>query len=167
MSSRRDGHPVTADSPGYIEVRSAGRIVDYLGETDRYQAQARDGGWWRMGDVGHRSRGGRVHLLDREVDRIEGLGSTLSVEDALFDRVDSLLEVILVPDPDGGAVPVVCTRDDLPLDLATWESAVRDLPPLAPPVQLTRSEMPYTATMKVKRLELASELGAIGEGRPA
>ena len=163
----RDGRPVSPTSPGFIEVRTAGRIVDCLGETDRYRAQARDGGWWRMGDVGHRSRSGRVHLLDREVDLIDGIGSTLAVEDALFDRVDSLLEVILVPDEDGGAVPVVCTRDDAPLDRVAWDAAVRDLPPLAPPVQLDRDAMPYTATMKVKRLQLARELAGGAPARSA
>ncbi|MFI2431522.1 AMP-binding protein [Streptomyces sp. NPDC018693] len=155
----RDGRPPTADNPGYIEVRSDGRIVTYLGEQQRYDAQVNDG-WWRMGDVGFRTRWGCVHLLDREVDLIEGFGSTLATEDALFSRLPELAEVIIIPGEDGRAVPVVCTKDDVPLDPAAWRRAVADLPPMAEPVQWRKEELPQTATTKIKRLELARILAA-------
>lgn len=101
------------------------------------------------------SRWGCLHLLDREVDEIPGFGSTLSAEDALLSRLDALAEVTIVAGADGGAVPVVCTEDDRPLDRAAWRTAVAALPPMAEPVQWRRGRLPQTATAKVKRLELA------------
>jgi acyl-coenzyme A synthetase/AMP-(fatty) acid ligase len=150
----RNGQPPSPSSPGYIEVRSDGRIVTYLGEEERYRKQI-NGGWWRMGDVGYRTKWGCLHLLDREVDLISGVESTLAVEDKLFARLPELVEVIIVPGQDGRPVPVICTRDDQPVDPAAWRRAVRDLPPMADPVQWRHTDLPLTATTKVKRLELA------------
>lgn len=154
----RNGEPPSKDNPGYVEIRSDGRVVTYLGEDERYAAQLTDG-WWRMGDVGYRTRWGCLHLLDREVDVIEGFGSTLAAEDTLFTRLPQLAEVIIIPGVDGRAVPVVCTKDDVPLDLDSWRKAVAGLAPMAEPVQLRHEELPQTATTKVKRLELARRLG--------
>jgi acyl-coenzyme A synthetase/AMP-(fatty) acid ligase len=150
----RGGRPPSRENPGYIEVRSDGRIVTYLGERARYDRQVTDG-WWRMGDVGYRTKWGCVHLLDREVDVIEGFGSTLEVEDALFTRLPELAEVVIVADDGGCAVPVVCTKGDRPLDGAAWARATEDLPPMAAPVRWRMADLPQTATTKIKRLELA------------
>ncbi|MEO6085298.1 MAG: AMP-binding protein, partial [Umezawaea sp.] len=127
----RDGKPPSATNPGFIEVRSDGRVVTYLGEKSRYDKQVSQGGWWRMGDVGYRTRWGCVHLLDREVDLIEGFGSTLAAEDKLFGRLADLAEVIIVPGANGEAVPVVCTKGDRPLDQNAWDAAVSGLPEMA------------------------------------
>ncbi|MFF8829507.1 AMP-binding protein [Streptomyces sp. NPDC015131] len=151
----RDGNPPSETNPGYIEVRSEGRIVTYLGEPERYGDQLSEGGWWRMGDVGYRTRWGCVHLLDREVDLIEGFGSTLAAEDVLLGRLADLVEVVIVRGADGRAVPVVCTRDDKPLDPAAWKAAAAGLAPMADPVQRRHADLPQTATTKIKRLELA------------
>ncbi|MBC8990325.1 long-chain acyl-CoA synthetase, partial [Micromonospora chalcea] len=142
---------------GYIEVRTDGRIVTYLGEQQRYEGQ-RHGSWWRMGDLGYRTRLGCLHLLDREVDEIDGFGSTLAVEDTLFTRLDELVEVIILPAPDGPPVPVICTSEDLPIDIDRWAGAVATLPPMARPVQRRLADLPQTATTKIKRLELARQL---------
>ncbi|MEV4615228.1 class I adenylate-forming enzyme family protein [Kitasatospora sp. NPDC049258] len=155
----RDGKAPSETNPGYIEVRSDGRIVTYLGEQARYDAQVNDG-WWRMGDVGYRTKWGCVHLLDREVDLIEGFGSTLAAEDTLFAKLDQLAEVVIIPGEDGRAVPVVCTKEDVPLDLAAWQQAVATLPPMADPVQWRLGDLPQTATTKIKRLELARLLAS-------
>ena len=154
----RDGRPPSKDNPGYVEIRSDGRVITYLGEQDRFDAQLTDG-WWRMGDVGYRTRWGCLHLLDREVDVIDGFGSTLATEDALFTRLPELAEVIIIPGVDGRAVPVVCTKNDVPLDRAGWRRATTGLPPMADPVHLRHDELPQTATAKVRRLELARWLG--------
>ncbi|GAB1516158.1 class I adenylate-forming enzyme family protein [Actinophytocola sp. KF-1] len=156
----RNGRPPSATNPGFIEVRSDGRVVTYLGEQSRYDKQVSRDGWWRMGDVGYRTRWGCVHLLDREVDLIEGFGSTLAAEDKLFARLDNLAEVIIVPGENGTPVPVVCTKDDQPLDEVAWRAAVSDLPAMAAPVQWRLADLPQTATMKIKRLELARLLSA-------
>lgn len=160
----RNGIPPSAVNPGYIEVRSDGRVKTYLGEDERYQRQVSAGGWWRMGDVGYRTRLGCVHLLDREVDIIEGFGSTLAVEDALFSRLDDLVEVVIVAGPCGTAVPVVSMAEGKSLDLHKWKQATADLPPMAEPVQWRFEDLPHTATIKVKRLELGRLLAARGSG---
>jgi acyl-coenzyme A synthetase/AMP-(fatty) acid ligase len=153
----RDGRRPSRDSPGHIEVRTDGRIVTYLGEPQRYEGQRR-GPWWRMGDLGYRTRWGCLHLLDREVDEIDGFGSTLAVEDTLFTHLDELVEVIILPAPAGPPVPVICTAEDRPLDVDRWAAAVSTLPPMARPVQRRLGELPQTATTKIKRLELARQL---------
>ncbi len=153
----RDGNRPTKASPGHIEVRSDGRIVTYLGEHPRWEKQVNDG-WWRMGDVGYRTRWGCLHLLDREVDEIDGIDSTLEIEDKLFTRIPELAEVIIVPDGHGAPVPVVSTKDDRPLDPSAWRSAVDGLPEMADPVQWKLGDLPHTATTKIKRLELARRL---------
>jgi acyl-coenzyme A synthetase/AMP-(fatty) acid ligase len=156
-----DGKRPTKSSPGPIEVQTDGRIVTYLGEPERYAEQDSDG-WWRMGDVGYRTRWGCLHLLDREVDVIPGIESTLEVEDTLLTRLPELAEVILVHGRDDRAIPVVCVRDDAPLDRAAWATAVADLPSMAEPVQLRADELPQTATTKVRRIELARVLARRG-----
>ncbi|MET8682023.1 AMP-binding protein [Streptomyces sp. NPDC004647] len=160
----RDGKRPTKSSPGYIEVRSDGRIVTYLGEHERWEKQVNDG-WWRMGDLGYRTKWGCLHLLDREVDEIPGIDSTLEIEDTLFTRMPELVEVIIIPDRNGKPVPVVCTRGDKPLALAAWTSAVTGLPAMADPVQWRLEDLPQTATTKIKRLELARLLGAGDRGQ--
>lgn len=162
----RNGIAPSEKNPGYIEVRSDGRIVTYLGEQERYDAQISEGGWWRMGDVGYRTRWGCVHLLDREVDLIDGFGSTLAAEDTLFGKLDELAEVIIIPGQDGKAVPVVCTKNDRPLDLIAWRKAASTLPPMAAPVQWRLDELPQTATTKIKRLELARLLATRSDPKP-
>ncbi|MEU5534603.1 class I adenylate-forming enzyme family protein [Streptomyces sp. NPDC020362] len=154
----RDGNRPTSASPGYIEVSSDGRIRTYLGEQERFDRQA-DAGWWRMGDLGYRTRWGCLHLLDREVDEIPGFGSTLSVEDRLFSRLADITEVVIVPAENGLPRPVVCTKGDRPLNPEAWRAAVADLPEMAPPVQWRQADLPQTATAKVKRLELARLIG--------
>ncbi len=163
----RDGGRPAAQTPGYIEVRTDGRIMTYLGEDDRY-ARQEHGGWWRMGDIGYRTRWGCVHLLDREVDEIPGFGSTLATEDALLTRIEQISEVVIVPNRDGPPIPVVCTKNDQPLDPRAWRLAVATLPTMSDPVQLRLADLPQTATTKIKRLELARRLGddQYRSGRP-
>lgn len=159
----RDGRPPSARHPGYIEVRSDGRALTYLGEDARYQQQLTDG-WWRMGDVGYRSRWGCLHVCDREVDVIADFGSTLEIEDELMSRLESLLEVVIIPGADGAPTPVVVTRDGAQLSPAEWRKATAGLPEMRPPVQMSLADLPRTATAKVKRLELAERLRADGTG---
>jgi acyl-coenzyme A synthetase/AMP-(fatty) acid ligase len=153
----RDGKRPTKKNPGLIEVQSDGRAVTYYAEEQRYAKECH-GPWWRTGDVGYRTSLGCVHLLDREVDVIPGIDSTLEVEDTVLGRLEELSELVLVPGPDKEPLPVVCTRRNEPLDPERWRTAVADLPRLADPVQLPLSELPRTATMKVQRIELARRL---------
>ncbi|MFG3660776.1 class I adenylate-forming enzyme family protein [Streptomyces sp. NPDC047706] len=153
----RDGTRPSRKNPGLIEVQSEGRAVTYHAEEERYAKECH-GSWWRTGDVGYRTPLGCVHLLDREVDVIPGIDSTLEVEDTVLGRLEELSELVLVPGPDKEPLPVVCTRHGEPLDRERWRTAVADFPQLVDPVQMPLSELPRTATMKVQRIELARRL---------
>jgi long-chain acyl-CoA synthetase len=148
-----DGKPVARGRTGHLEADTRGRILTYHGEDERYAAELNDG-WWRMGDLGAKNRWGMVYLLDREVDRIESVDSNLHAEDVLMARMTELREVAIVEGVGGAPVPVVCTRDERPLDLTRWYHAADDLVPMAAPVQLPFDAVPRTSTCKVQRSEL-------------
>jgi acyl-coenzyme A synthetase/AMP-(fatty) acid ligase len=157
----RDGSKPSARTPGYIEVRTDGRALTYFGEDERYGRQVHDG-WWRMGDVGYRTRWGCLHVSDREVDVIPGFGSALEIEDTLMSRLDSLREIVIIPGTNGTPTPVVVTKDGASLNLAEWQTVTADLPRMERPVQMKLDELPTTATTKVRRLDLARMLRVRG-----
>jgi acyl-coenzyme A synthetase/AMP-(fatty) acid ligase len=153
----RDGRPPSETSPGFIEVGWVGLAKTYFGEQERYDAN-RHGDWWRTGDVGYFTKRGCLHMLDREVDMIAGVRSILEIEDVLLSRLGELDELVVVSGPNSEPVPVVCTHEDRPLDRDRWRAAVADFPQLADPIQLPQAELPRTATLKVKRIELSRRL---------
>jgi acyl-coenzyme A synthetase/AMP-(fatty) acid ligase len=152
-----DGKRGTADQPGFIEARTRGRALTYLCEEARFSREVH-GSWWRMGDVGHRTRRGCVHVLDREVDQIPDVPSNLQIEDVLLDRLPELTEVVVIPDAARHPVPVICTHGGRPIGSGRWAAATDGLPPLEPPVQRDWSSLPRTSTWKIRRLELAKQL---------
>jgi acyl-coenzyme A synthetase/AMP-(fatty) acid ligase len=154
----RNGRRPSAKNPGFIEVAWAGLAKTYFAEQDRYDIN-RHGDWWRTGDVGYRTLRGCLHMLDREVDAISGVRSSLEVEDVVLGRLDELSELVVVQGRNAEPIPVICTFDDVPLDRNRWRTAVVDFPQLADPIQLPQAEMPRTATLKVQRLALARRLG--------
>lgn len=153
----RDGSTPSEQNPGFIDVAWDGIAKAYHGEQERYDAN-RDGKWWRTGDVGYRTKLGCLHMLDREVDMIPGVRSSLEIEDVVLSRLSELSELVVVQGPDSEAVPVICTVDDRPLDLNRWRAAVVAFPQLSDPVQIPQAELPRTATLKVQRLALARRL---------
>lgn len=161
----RDGEPPSPHHPGFIDVAWDGLAKTYFGEQERY-AQNRDGQWWRTGDVGYRTRLGCLHLLDREVDMIPGVRSSLEIEDVVLARLTELTELVVVQGPNAEPVPVVCTVDDQPVDRDRWHAAVAGFPRLADPVHIPQSELPRTATLKVQRLALARRFGQQPHQRP-
>ncbi|MEU5596536.1 AMP-binding protein [Streptomyces sp. NPDC020298] len=152
-----DGSRARPGEPGRIEARTRGRILTYLGAREHYERQL-DGEWWQMGDMGYRSRLGALYLIDREVDQIDAVHSNLEVEDTLMDRLEELREVVIVPGVDREPVPVVCVRNERPLDPERWREATADLPAMAEPRQWRFEELPMTATWKVKRVEITRML---------
>ncbi|MDT0344933.1 class I adenylate-forming enzyme family protein [Streptomyces litchfieldiae] len=153
----RDGKPPSKKNPGFIEVAWNGLAKTYFAEQDRYD-ENRHGNWWRTGDVGYRTRLGCLHMLDREVDMIPGVRSSLEVEDVVLSRLRELSELVVVRGPKSEPVPVICTHDDKPLDRERWRTAVAEFPQLADPVQIPQAELPRTATLKVQRIELSRRL---------
>lgn len=153
----RDGKRPTQANPGRIQVAWPGIAKTYFAEQGRYDANC-DGQWWGTGDVGYFTRFGCLHMLDREVDMIPGVRSSLEVEDLVLAKLPELSELVVVQGPDLEAVPVICTHGDTPLDEGRWHAAVADFPQLAQPIQIPEAELPRTATLKVQRLALADQL---------
>ncbi|MGW0885826.1 class I adenylate-forming enzyme family protein [Streptomyces sp. NPDC002671] len=153
----QNGERPSAENPGSIEARWDGIAKTYYGEQERYDANVHDG-WWRTGDVGYRTKFGCLHMLDREFDTIPGVGSNLEIEDAVLDRLEEVIELVVVPGPKSAAIPIVCTHKDQPLDLDRWRAAVAEYPQLADPIQIPLAELPRTATLKTRRVELSRRL---------
>lgn len=153
----RDGKRPSESNPGFIEVRWKGNAKTYFGEQERYDANLHDN-WWRTGDVGYRSRRGCLHMLDREVDMIPGVRSSLEIEDLVLSKLEELSELVVVPGPKSEPIPVICTNEDQPLDRERWRAAVVEFPALADPIQIPQAELPRTGTMKVRRIELSRRL---------
>lgn len=166
------GYPVTGvqikvvhgdgpDKPGKIYARARGRAIGIIGEQQQYERRFQDG-WWELGDAGRRGRFGALYLLDREVDQIDGVQSTLSIEDTLMSRLPELVEIVVVRSDHGTPTPVVCTRGDTPLDLQRWQEATGEFVELAAPLQIRWQDLPATSTWKIRRSELRRQ---IEEGR--
>lgn len=146
----RDGQAPSETNPGFIEVAWDGLAKTYFAEQQRYETN-RNGDWWRTGDVGYRTKFGCLHMLDREVDMIPGVRSSLEVEDIVLSKLDELSELVVVQGPNFEPIPVICTVDDKPLDHTRWRAAVADFPQLGDPIQIPQAELPRTATLKVQR----------------
>jgi acyl-coenzyme A synthetase/AMP-(fatty) acid ligase len=144
-------------SGGPILAKSKALILGYAGREAEYREKL-DGGWWRMTDLGCKTRWGCLHLLDREVDESDAVASLLALEDMILERLPGLAEVALIPKADGPPVPLVCTRDNRPFDESAWGAATADLELLMPPVHCTWEEIPHTGTWKVRRAEARRRL---------
>ncbi len=157
---------------GEIECRALGASRVYVGEPER-TAPGSPKSWWRTGDLGERGRFRCLHLLDRIVDEAPEIASNLALEDILLQRMPSLSEVVVLPaEGDGPAIPVVCTVDEAPFELAAWHAATADLPVLEAPLHLSWQQVPRSSTWKVRRLALRAQLAtgalagrATGEGQ--
>ncbi|WP_043778201.1 class I adenylate-forming enzyme family protein [Amycolatopsis rifamycinica] len=155
-------NPVPRGGPGVVQVRTPARCLGYVGEDERFAGKCADG-WWNTGDIGVLTPTGSVRLLDREVDTVPGM-SCLAVEDAVEDRLGTVVECVVLGRADAPPLPVVVTADGT-LDPAAWSAAVADLPPLAEPVALAREDVPRTGTGKVRRTALLAAL--TGNAAPA
>ena len=150
------GAEVPQGQPGLVYLSLPGRCHGYVAEQHRHDLK-RDGEWWNTGDMGVVSKTGALTLLDREVDRVEGI-SCIEIEDLLLDRLPQTTEVIVLGVPDSKPVPVLSTTGDGEIDSADWAAATADLPPLADPIRIAWEEFPRTATWKIARNELRRRL---------
>ena len=158
--------PVPAGEPGLVLADTRARCLGYVGEPQRFVEKVQ-GGWFNTGDLGVRTRTGRLRLLDREVDAVPGL-SCLELEDVIDDRLPEVAECIILGRSGRLPLPVVVTVDGQ-LDAEAWRRAVHDLPELAAPAVLSWDRLPRTGTGKVRRNELRElfegAAGTVGTGR--
>ncbi len=132
------------------------------------------GGWLRTGDMGKKDRLGRLYFVDRKKDVIKCGGySVFSVEvekEVLAHPAVADAAVIGVPHPTKGQVPVAVVtlkpgEKATEEELLSWcrehiagykrPRAVRIIPP---------EEMPYGATLKVRKLELRRRFADLFSG---
>ncbi|MGP3924284.1 AMP-binding protein [Streptomyces sp. 8N616] len=147
--------PLRRGKAGLVLARTAACGLGYIGESDRWSAK-RVGTWWNTGDIGSRSLGGTVQLLDREVDHTPQL-SCLQTEDLIEDRLPQAVECIVLGSPGQEPLPVVVTADG-DLDENAWQRAVSDLPPLQKPIVALWEHLPRTGTGKIRRTALLQQL---------
>ncbi len=143
---------VAAGTPGNLFAKTVGVCHSYLGRSTKPVE-----GWWATGDYGVKTANGCIHLLDREVDKIDGVRSLLEIEDSILEAIPSLVEVVLINDGSDRIQPFVCTHEDAPLDMQRWTAAVSDHVPMNTPLHCRWQDIPFTATWKVKRPQLARE----------
>ncbi|QKW18756.1 acyl--CoA ligase [Kitasatospora sp. NA04385] len=151
----RPGRTVRPGRTGMLYARTGALCLGYLDEPERWGRKL-DGGWFNTGDLGSRTRDGRVFVLDREVDMVPGM-SCVEIEDVLHERLPDVEEAVLLSVADGRPQPVLVTSGG-GLDPARWRAAVHDLPPLAEPLVVGWDEVPRTATGKVRRHELRARV---------
>ncbi|MEL3945640.1 class I adenylate-forming enzyme family protein [Streptomyces sp. LNU-CPARS28] len=138
-------------TPGQIEVRTPARAESMIG---RPPLPGRDS-WWPMADIGMLRPDGHLELLDRQVDQVPGVASTLRAEDVLLDELPDLAEVVIVG-RDGTVTAVAATADGKPVDEDRWQQAraKAGLPEDTRVDYRPWEEFPLTGTMKVRRHRL-------------
>ncbi|SDW78040.1 fatty acid CoA ligase FadD22 [Amycolatopsis xylanica] len=152
------GAEVPAGETGYIETRSPGRMLGYLGGDDpMIPADA----WWPMGDIGRVGADGSLELLDRIVEHVEGTESLLEREDQLLDRLPELVELVLVKTESGdGVFAVACVRAGEECTAERFQDAAKEVGLGAIPVRFWDWEaLPLTGSYKVRRGVLRQRLG--------
>lgn len=152
-----EGQVLPPNTDGNIHFLSKGRALTYYKEDARFQKTV-FGKWWDSGDYGSMDEQGHLYLKDRQVDLIDSVNSTLTIEDYLLDQLDFLEEVVLIRGIDDKAQPVLAVVPDQEMDWDAWWEKVSDLPHMHYPIVRAFDEIPHTATMKVQRLQLEKEL---------
>ncbi|WP_088840629.1 acyl-CoA synthetase [Listeria sp. ILCC797] len=153
------GEPVPNGTPGNIHMLSKGRALTYFKEDARFTENTY-GLWWDSGDYGVKNETGALYLLDRQVDLVENIESTLAIEDKLLDSLDFLDEVVIIRGKDGSPQPIISVCADHEMNWDAWFNELTDLPHINEPIIMAYDDIPRTATMKVQRLRLEGELKA-------
>ncbi|WP_025730879.1 AMP-binding protein [Atopobacter phocae] len=152
-----NGHILPNNKPGHIHLLSKGRALTYYQEESRFNENVYDL-WWDTGDFGYLNDSNELILLDRQIDLVDTLPSTLAIEDAVMDQLPWLAEMIIVRDPKGAAQPVLALHDGYEMNWTEWFQAIGNIPTLKEPIILAYNDIPRTATMKVQRRELEHQL---------
>lgn len=103
---------------------------------------------------------GHLFLKDRQVDLIDTINSNLAIEDFLLDSLEFLSEVVIVRDKNNAPQPLISLAPNHEMDWDRWWKQVHELPRLNTPIIRDYEDIPRTATMKVRRLQIEKELKA-------
>lgn len=152
-----DNKDIGLEQQGKIQMLSKGRALTYYQEDDRFNENTYDL-WWDSGDFGYKDENGELYLLDRQIDLIDNIESTLFIEDLLLDRLDFLNEVIIVRGKDDTPQPIISLDEGATMDWDDYWDLVSDFPLLNEPLIWEYDQIPRTATMKVQRLKIEEML---------
>ena len=150
-----DGKPVPFGTAGHIECLSVSQMVGYVGRP----TPAVTDSWWRMGDVGRVRPDGTLELLDRLVDKVPGIDSTLALEDLLLARFPALQEALILGSDDGAVDVIITVKTGSTIQDDDVENALRDRG--VANIRLHRllpADLPMTGSKKVRRTSLRSKL---------
>jgi 3-aminoavenalumate diazotase len=116
------GRAVGPGEVGRIEVKGATVFDGYWDPEDVLRFEAPVAGWWWTGDLGRRSRTGRIDQLDRAVDVIDTVDGpiySLPVEEVLLSHPGVADAVVIgIEQPDGHHRPVAFVTPRLGVELA-------------------------------------------------
>lgn len=154
------GIEVDVNQSGNIQMLSFGRALTYYKEDQRFLDNTY-GLWWDSGDFGYKNEAGELYLLDRQVDLIRDIDSTLKIEDMLLDKLEFLDEVVIIRGKENLPQPVLSVANGCQMNWERWWSAINNFPLLNAPVIYAYEDIPRTATMKVQRLKLEEEIKMI------
>ena len=154
-----NGNVLPANTDGHIHLLSKGRALTYYKEDARFQENVY-GAWWDSGDYGSMDEQGHLFLKDRQVDLIDTINSNLAIEDFLLDSLEFLSEVVIVRDKNNAPQPLIALAPNHEMDWDRWWKQVHELPRLNTPIIRDYEDIPRTATMKVRRLQIEKELKA-------
>jgi long-chain acyl-CoA synthetase len=156
-----DGKPVRPGVVGRIEVKGATVFDGYWDPQDVLRHDAPVAGWWWTGDLGSRSRTGRISQLDRAVDvirTVDGPVYSLPVEEVLLTHpAVADAAVVGIGQPDGHDRPVafVTPRVDAELDagsVTAWAAGRSEIPATLTDIAVVQfDQLPRGLTGKVLR----------------
>ncbi|HEX3923067.1 MAG TPA: AMP-binding protein, partial [Streptosporangiaceae bacterium] len=163
-----DGRSIPAGGAGEILTRGPDQFIGY---TDARASAAvfTPGGWFRTGDVGFLTPGGRLVISDRKKDVIIRGGENLSSQEieGILVRHPAVSQAAVVGLPDERygerACAVVVLRPGRDLSLATVREhfvAAGVARQKTPEMLVVRPELPRTAAGKVKKFLLREQIGA-------
>lgn len=152
-----DAKEVPTNTSGNIQMLSKGRALTYYKEDARFTENTYDL-WWDSGDFGYKDEAGNLYLLDRQVDLISDVDSTLLIEDILLDKLEFLDEVVIVRGIEDIAQPIISVNEGSEMNWERWWKAISDFPLLNEPQIWVYDDIPRTATMKVQRLKIEADL---------
>jgi O-succinylbenzoic acid--CoA ligase len=157
------------DGNGRIWLRGPQVITEYLDPKHTQEAFDEEG-WFNTGDIGHTDDDGRLYIASRRSDLIISGGENVRpqhIENAILRNIESIDACVVVGMPDeewGQRVVAVCVSDpdetELPPAIEELRARLRDdLQPYELPRAVAYvSELPRTASGKVKRAEILEQL---------
>ena len=163
-----DGRDIPAGGAGEILTRGPDQFIGYT-DAGASAAVLTAGGWFRTGDVGFLTPGGRLVISDRKKDVIIRGGENLSSQEieGILVRHPAVSQAAVVGLPDERygerACAVVVLRPGRDLSLATVREhflAAGVARQKTPEMLVVRPELPRTAAGKVKKFLLRDQIGA-------